>query len=204
MNHDHKIKRICVFCGSSPGSGREYQSNAEALGEVLVQNKIGLVYGGAKVGLMGKIARTVLEGGGEVIGVIPRALADREIAFREITDLRIVESMHERKALMAELADGFIALPGGLGTIEEFFEAWAWSQLGLHTKPCALLNINGYFDHLLEFLDHAIAEQFIKSEYRSMVVVSENPVTLLEMMKRYTPPPRIDKVKWARAMSKSL
>ncbi len=135
------MKRICVFCGSSPGARLEYARAARELADLLIKRNIGLVYGGARVGIMGEIASAVLKQGGEVIGVIPQELVEKEVAFTELTDLRIVGSMHERKALMAELSDGFIALPGGLGTIEEFFEVLTWAQLGLHRKPCGLLNV---------------------------------------------------------------
>ncbi|MEN4099329.1 MAG: TIGR00730 family Rossman fold protein, partial [Anaerolineaceae bacterium] len=155
------MKRICVFCGSSPGARPEYLDAAAALGQALARRGLGLVYGGGRLGLMGAIARAALAAGGEVTGVIPRGLVEREVGFTELNDLRVVESMHERKALMIELSDGFIALPGGLGTIEEFFEALTWGQLGLHQKPCGLLNVSGYFDHLVAFLDNVRAEQFV-------------------------------------------
>lgn len=183
------MKRVCVFTGSSPGGRPSYRSTAQALGEVLVEAGITLVYGGGRVGLMGEIADTVLDGGGEVVGVIPQSLVDKEVAHSGLTDLRVVGSMHERKAVMAELADGFIAMPGGLGTLEELFEVVTWAQLGFHRKPCGLLNVEGYFDPLISFLDSAVAERFVKPEHRSMLLVSEDPAGLLEELGDYRPPP---------------
>ena len=190
------MKRICVFCGSSPGAEPEYLETARRLGQALVQRKIGLVYGGARVGIMGEIAKTVHELNGEVIGVIPRDLFEKEVAFVGLSDLRVVESMHERKALMAELSDGFIALPGGLGTIEEFFEVLTWGQLNFHQKPCGLLNVAHYYDRLLEFLDVMLDQQFIDADHRQMVLVEENPDVLLERFGSYSPP-KSDKATWA-------
>lgn len=190
------MKRICVFCGSSPGGQPEYTQVAHQLGHTLVRKNIGLVYGGGRVGMMGQIAQTVLESGGEVIGVIPKRLAEKEVAFTELTDLRVVDSMHSRKALMAELSDGFIALPGGLGTIEEFFEVLTWGQLGIHQKPCGLLNVKGYFNKLVAFLDHAVGEQFVEKEHRSMILMDETPEGLLHQFESYEPP-IVDKAKWA-------
>jgi len=175
---------------------------AERLGEMLVKKRIGLVYGGGDVGLMGVIAHVVVERGGEVIGVIPKALADKEVAYTALADLRVVDSMHERKALMAELSDAFIALPGGLGTLEEFFEVLTWAQLGIHTKPCGILNVGGYYDHLLTFLDRAVHQQFITSEHRSMVLVDDDPEGLLRKFEHYTPP-KIDKAAWALGLKNS-
>ena len=154
------MKRVCVFCGSSTGARPSYARTAVKLGKILAKRQIGLVYGGGNVGLMGLIADSVLEHGGDVIGVIPRFLVHKEVAHQHLKDLRIVESMHERKALMADLSDGFIALPGGYGTLEEFCEIVTWAQLQLHPKPCGLLNVEGFYDSLLQFLDHAVAEQF--------------------------------------------
>jgi uncharacterized protein (TIGR00730 family) len=195
------MKRICVFCGSSPGSGPDYLQAAEQLGHLLASKNIGLVYGGGKVGTMGKIAESVMAKGGEVTGVIPKALVDRELAFTGLTDLRVVGSMHERKALMAELSDGFIGLPGGLGTIEEFFEVVTWAQLGMHPKPCGLLNIKQYYNRLLDFLDHTVNEKFVELEHRSMILVEENPEILLQKFETYHPPVT-DKAKWALNLSK--
>jgi uncharacterized protein (TIGR00730 family) len=184
------MRRLCVFCGSSSGLRPEYQTAAETLGRALSDRGIGLVYGGAHVGLMGAVADAVLRGGGggEVIGVIPRALVEREIAHRGLTELRVVGSMHERKAVMADLADGFVALPGGAGTLEELFEVWTWAQLGLHRKPCGLLNVNGYFDALGAFLDHASAEQFLRAEHRAMLIMENDPAALLDRFARYSAP----------------
>jgi uncharacterized protein (TIGR00730 family) len=189
------MKRICVFCGSSPGARPEYVEAARRLGRTLASRRIGLVYGGAKVGTMGRLASAALEAGGEVIGVIPERLVAKEVAFTELADLQVVGSMHERKARMVELSDGFIALPGGLGTFEEFFEALTWAQLGLHRKPCGFLNVCGYYDKLIAFLDHAVAQQFVKSEYRAMVLIDEDPEGLLEKFAAYQPP-EIDKAAW--------
>ena len=169
------MKRICVFCGSSPGARPEYIKTARELGTALAKNKIGLVYGGAKVGMMGAVASATMEAKGEVTGVIPKELVKKEVAFTGITDLRIVNSMHERKALMADLSDGFIALPGGLGTIEEFFEVLTWAQLGIHKKPCGFLNVSGYYDKAIEFIDHAVEEQFIGPASRSLILADESP-----------------------------
>ena len=194
------MRRACVFCGSGYGSQPEYIDAAEELGSVLAREQIVLVYGGAKVGLMGVMAKSILKAGGEVIGVISRGLVDREVAFTELPDLRIVDSLHERKALMAKLSDGFIALPGGLGTTEEFIEALTWAQLGLHDKPCGLFNAAGYFKSLLDFLDHAVEHRFVETEHRNMILVDEDPVRLIEKFKGYEPP-RIDKARWAIRMT---
>ena len=194
------LKNICVFCGSSHGSNRLYSNVTEDLGRVLLKRRFSLIYGGARIGLMGSIASIIHQQGGEVIGVIPRALVDREVAYKDLSDLRIVDSMHERKNLMFQLSDGFIALPGGLGTLDEFFEILTWAQLGIHTKPCGLLNINGYFDHLIAFLKHAVNEYFLDSEYLDIVLIDENPDFLLDKMMSYLPP-KIDKAK--RALQKS-
>ncbi|HKJ17708.1 MAG TPA: TIGR00730 family Rossman fold protein [Xanthomonadales bacterium] len=182
------MKRICVYCGSNPGRLPEYTEAAEQLGALLASNGMGLVYGGASVGIMGRVADATLRGGSEAIGVIPAALASKEIAHAGLTELHVVESMHERKAMMAELSDGFIALPGGWGTIEEIFEALTWAQLGFHRKPCGLLNIAGYYDHLEAFLEHAMKEQFVKSEYRPMIMIENNPEILLDRFRTYQPP----------------
>lgn len=177
-----------MFCGSSPGRRPEYIEEAEALGQVLVQAGIGLVYGGASVGIMGRLARAVLDAGGEVIGVMPHQIAEMEVAFTDLADLRIVGSMHERKALMAELSAGFIALPGGLGTLEEFFEVLTWGQLGMHAKPCGLLNVAGYFDPLIRFLDHTMEEQFVHAAHRDMIVTADSADQMIERFKAYQPP----------------
>lgn len=196
------MKRICVFCGSSPGARSEYVRAARLLGRMLIRKNIGLVYGGGNVGIMGEIAHTVFEEGGEVIGVIPKKLAEKEVSFTELTDLRVVSSMHERKALMAELSDGFIALPGGFGTIEEFFEVVTWAQLGIHHKPCGLLDVCQYYSKLISFLDHAVDQQFIQSDHRSMILIDESSEALLEKFEVYQPP-RVDKTQWALGMINS-
>lgn len=183
-----KIKSICVYCGSSPGRLDAYATAARALATSLVEQNIRLVYGGANVGIMGLLADTVLQLGGEVVGVIPEALVQKEVAHTGLTKLYVTQSMHERKTLMAELSNGFIALPGGIGTLEELFEVWTWAQLGFHDKPCGLLNIEGYFDSLALFLDHAVAEQFVKQPHRSMLIVESDPEAILERFRNYTPP----------------
>jgi uncharacterized protein (TIGR00730 family) len=190
------IRRLAVFCGSNPGARPEYIQAARSFGKLLVERGIGIVYGGSNVGLMAALADAISDGPGDIIGVIPRMLVEREVANRALSDLRIVESMHERKALMAELADGFVALPGGIGTLEEFFETWTWGQLGMHTKPCGLLNVASYFDPLLAFLDRAVAEKFVRDVHRAMVVVESDPAVLLARFESYEPP-RI--VKWINA-----
>ena len=190
------IRRLAIFCGSNPGARPDYVEAARSLGRLLAQRGIGVVYGGSNVGLMAALADAMMDELGEIIGVIPRMLVDREVANTALSDLRIVGSMHERKAMMAELSDGFIALPGGIGTLEEFFETWTWGQLGMHAKPCGLLNIAGYFDPLLEFLDHAVAEKFVRDVHRAMVVVESDPVALLSRFESYEPP-RV--VKWLNA-----
>jgi hypothetical protein len=173
------FKRICVFCGSSPGARPSYTAAAVSLATHLVANNISIVYGGGNSGLMGVLANTVLELGGEIIGIIPRGLVEREAAHSRLPDLRIVDSMHERKALMAQLSDAFIALPGGYGTFEEFCEILTWTQLGIQRKPCGLLNVDGYYDHLLSLFDHAVAEQFVKPAHRAIVVADTVPETLV-------------------------
>ena len=188
------MKKVCVFCGSSFGAGSEYSNAAVKLGEEIVKRNLGLVYGGARVGLMGEIASTVLKGNGDVTGVIPKQLQEKEVAHNGLTDLRVTGSMHERKAMMAELSDGFIAMPGGLGTIEEIFEVLTWAQLGFHNKPCGFLNVAGYYDHLIKFLDHTVQEEFIHPGYRSMILVDDNPGALLDKMETYQPP-QVDKAK---------
>ena len=182
------INTICIYCGSSSGRHEKYDSAANALAEALVSRNIKLVYGGTDIGLMGVVANQVLNLGGEVIGVIPKALALKEVAHKHLTQLHITESMHERKMMMAELSDGFIALPGGIGTLEELFEIWTWAQLGFHNKPCGLLNINGYYNSLIGFLDHVLAEQFVKKEHHAMLLVETNPNTLLDRYSNYQPP----------------
>ena len=182
------MTRLCVFAGSSSGSRPEYRTAAESLGRELAARNIGLVYGGARVGLMGAVADAVLAAAGKVTGVIPGALAEKEVAHTGLTDLRVVSSMHERKALMSELADGFVALPGGWGTLDELFEILTWAQLGIHRKPCGLLNVSGYFDGLLSFLEHSYAEGFVRREYQSMITVADSPGGLLDKLAAYRPP----------------
>jgi uncharacterized protein (TIGR00730 family) len=175
---------ICVFTGSRHGGSPEYaQAAAECAGE-LVERGFGLVYGGGNVGLMNVLANTALEAGGYVIGVIPDALVTKEVAHTGLSELRVVHSMHERKALMAELAGGFVALPGGIGTMEEFFEVLSWAQLGLHNKPCGLLNVNGYYDSLIHFLDHAVAQNFVKPKHRALLVIENQVTQLLDRFER--------------------
>jgi uncharacterized protein (TIGR00730 family) len=182
------VKRVCVFAGSSAGSRPEYRQAAAELGRVLTARRIGLVYGGARVGLMGILADAVLASGGDVTGVIPSALVAKEVAHDGLTDLRVVGSMHERKAIMADLADGFIALPGGWGTLEEFFEVLTWGQLGLHRKPCGLLNALGFFDGLLAFVGHSVREGFVRPEYRSLIAIADSPAALLDRLAATRPP----------------
>jgi uncharacterized protein (TIGR00730 family) len=181
------VERACVFCGSSPGARPQYTEATEDLGSLFVQHGITLVYGGASVGLMGRLADTVLSEGGEAVGVIPRALVEREIAHLGLTELHVVDSMHERKALMADLSDAFVALPGGLGTLDELFEVYTWAQLGLHRKPCGLLNVEGYYQDLADFLDHAVGERFVRDEHRDMLIVEEDPARMLERLQGFDP-----------------
>jgi len=182
------LKSICVYCGSSPGRLDAYADSARTLGKALVARGIRLVYGGASIGVMGIVADAVLEAGGQVVGVIPKPLARREVIHTGLTEIHLTKSMHERKSLMAEMSDGFIALPGGIGTLEEIFEIWTWAQLGIHAKPCGLLNIEGYFDKLTSFLDGATEEQFIKQEHRSMLLVDTNAHKLLDRFSTYEAP----------------
>ena len=182
------MNRICVFCGSRPGARPEYAAGARELGAALVEAGLTLVYGGGRVGLMGIIADEVLARGGEVIGVIPRQLWKREVGHAAVADLRIVGSMHERKALLSDLADGFVALPGGVGTFEEIFEVWTWAQLGVHRKPCGLLDLGGYYRPLLGFLDQATAEGFLDPVTRRSLIVEEEPAELLRRFATYEAP----------------
>ncbi len=183
------FQRLCVFCGSSTGNRPEYGTAAATLGDILVQRGIELVYGGGNIGLMGILADRVLERGGRVIGVIPESLMAYEVGHRGLTELRVVSSMHQRKALMSDLSDGFVALPGGFGTIEEFCEVVTWSQLGIQSKPCGLLNVERYFDPLLELFDHAVREKFLREENRRLVLDDTDPVRLLEKMAEFKPEP---------------
>jgi len=183
-----KIKKICVYCGSSPGKNPAYSLAAASLARVLCDRGIGLVYGGAAVGVMGTIANAVLEAGGEAIGVIPKSLAIKEVAHANLTELHVVASMHERKAMMAELADGFIALPGGWGTLEEIFEMLTWAQLGFHDKPCGLLNIDGYYNGLISFLENSFEQKFVNELCRPMLMKAQEPVALLDQFAAYRAP----------------
>ena len=185
--------KICVFCESSVGARPAYAAAAKKLGELMARRGIGLVFGGTCIGLMGTIADAVLEGGGEAIGVIPGGLTQREIAHRGLTKLHIVESMHQRKALMAGLSDAFIAMPGGYGTLEEFAEIVTWLQLGIQIKPCALLNIEGYWNGLLAFLDHAVEEEFVRQENREMILVGTTVEEVLEKIQSWKPPGHVEK-----------
>jgi uncharacterized protein (TIGR00730 family) len=181
--------RICVFCGSTSGRRPEYAAAARALGAELARRGIGLVTGGGHVGLMGAVADGALEAGGEAIGVIPRALMDRELGHRGMTELRVVETMHDRKALMAELSDGFAALPGGIGTLEELFEAWTWSGLGIHRKPVGILDVGGYWEPILAMGERMVAEGFLLPHLRASLLVAGEPGALIDAMVRYEPPP---------------
>lgn len=194
------MKRIVVFCGSSLGNEAQFEQGATALGKVLTRQNIGLVYGGAKVGLMGAMADTVLEHRGEVIGVIPTFLSSKEIAHDGLTELVLVKSMHERKAKMLELGDGMIAMPGGFGTLEELFEVLTWAQLGLHQKPIGLLNTGGYFNALLKMANQMVDSGFLKPEHRAMLLESTDPETLIDQMKAYQAP---EAPKWLKNTEQS-
>jgi uncharacterized protein (TIGR00730 family) len=181
------MRRVLVFCGSSPGRLPAYVEAATALGNELAARGMGVVYGGAQIGVMGALADAVLAQGGEVIGVIPRLLLAKEVAHTGVKDMRVVETMHERKALMESLADGVMALPGGFGTLEELFEITTWAQLGIHTKPVALLNVAGYWDQMLAFIDHMVAERFLRREQVDAMMVGDSPAELLDRMAQYQP-----------------
>jgi uncharacterized protein (TIGR00730 family) len=182
------VARVCVFCGSSPGRGEGYLGAARRLGTALARHGFGLVYGGASVGLMGAVADAALAAGGHVTGVIPTALVNKELAHPGLSDLRVVASMHQRKATMADLSDAFIAMPGGIGTLEETFEILTWAQLGLHAKPCAFLDVGGYYQRLLAFLEHGIAERFVRPEHRAVFLVDAEPDRLLDRLATFSPP----------------
>jgi uncharacterized protein (TIGR00730 family) len=182
------MKRICVFCGSNPGLRPDYAAAAQGLARVMAKRGIGLVYGGGHVGLMGIVADTIMAEGGEAIGVIPEALLRREVGHHGLTELHVVRSMHERKQLMADLSDGFIAMPGGYGTFEEFCEVITWSQLGIHPKPCGVLNVLGFYDALLAMFDHGVKEGFIHSQHRAMVLEDTDPGALIDGMAAFVPP----------------
>lgn len=183
------MNSVCVFCGSNSGNGASYLLAAQRLGRIIAEKNLTLVYGGGNVGLMGELANTVLQYNGKVIGVIPQDLVARETALRDVTDLRIVNSMHERKALMSELSDGFIAMPGGIGTLEEFFEIWTWAQLGIHSKPVCLFNANNYYDLLIKFIYNIVSENFVKEETLQMILIESDPEALIEKMKSFSPVP---------------
>lgn len=182
------MRRICIFCGSKPGVRPLYREGARRLAECLLERGLGLVYGGASIGLMGEVAAAMVRGGGEVIGVIPQALVDKEVAYSQLEDLRVVSSMHERKAMMAELSDGFIALPGGLGTLEELFEILTWAQLGMHRKPAGILNLGGYYDPMLTFLQHTRDEGFISQWHMDLLLAEDEPAQLLQRFDAYAAP----------------
>ncbi|MBB3930683.1 hypothetical protein GGR25_001722 [Kaistia hirudinis] len=188
--------KVCVFCGSSEGVRPQYREAALALGRAIAARGDELVYGGSKVGLMGAVADATLGAGGRAIGVLPRALRDKEIAHEGLSELHIVESMHQRKAMMADLSGAFVALPGGMGTFEEVFEIWTWAQLGYHRKPVGLLDIEGYYDRLLAFLDQTVEEGFVKPEHRRMAIVETDPALLLDRFATYEPP---TVAKWIKA-----
>ncbi len=187
------MKRICVYCGSSLGRDPIYVQSAKALAAALAQRGLGLVYGGASVGVMGTIADEVLSHGGEVVGVMPDSLAQKELAHPNLTELYIVDTMHTRKAKMASLADGFIALPGGMGTLEELFEMLTWAQLGFHQKPIGLLNIDGYYDALLRFIDHTVQEGFVRPTHRKLLLEATSAEALLAQFETYHP---VEVTKW--------
>lgn len=176
------MRSVCVFCGSNTGAGEAYADAARALARAIAGRGLRLVYGGGSIGLMGVLGDAALAAGGHVIGVTPRRLLEKELVHPGLTELRVVGTMHERKALMAELSDGFIALPGGLGTLDELFEALTWTQLGIHRKPCALFDVDGYFEKLIAFLDHAVAQRFVKVEHRSMLITERAPEALLDRL----------------------
>ncbi|MBW3628694.1 MAG: TIGR00730 family Rossman fold protein [Gemmatimonadetes bacterium] len=182
------IQSLCVFCGSSTGRDERYAGAARDLGQLLAAEGIRLVYGGGRVGLMGVVADAVLAAGGTVTGVIPRPLWAREVGHTGLSELHIVETMHERKARMVELSDGFVALPGGMGTLDELFEVWTWAQLGIHAKPFGVVNVGGYFDALLAFLDHTTGEQFVLPQHRAMLMAHPTPALLLELLRAWKPP----------------
>ena len=182
------MKRICVYCGSSPGERPDYRDAAVALAREAVARDLAIVYGGASKGIMGVLADAALDAGGTVLGIMPHSLVRKEIAHQGLSELRVTETMHERKAMMAELADGFVALPGGFGTLEEIVEALTWGQLRFHDKPCGLLNVAGYYDRLGRFLEHAEAEGFVRAAHRRMLLIDDDPSSLLDAFARYQPP----------------
>ncbi len=197
MNPAGRFSNICVFCGSSPGADEVYAQQAEALGAEIARRGYGLVYGGGNLGLMGAVSRAAFAGGAAVFGIIPGPLAAKEIAGETIGNLEVVETMHQRKARMAQLSDAFVTMPGGIGTLEELFETISWIQLGIHSKPMGLLNVNGFFDHLLQMLQYQIAQEFIADRYRSLLVVSDDPAELIDGLLRHDTP--ASSVQWISA-----
>ena len=187
LNFGGQMKSICVFCGSSPGRRTEYHAAARALGAALAMHEIKLVYGGGRVGIMGILADAVLAAGGSVTGVIPDHLWEREVGHTGLSELHIVHSMHERKAMMANLSDAFVAMPGGVGTLEEFFEIWTWGQLGLHKKPFGILNVAGYYTPLVQLIDHMVTERFLPEQHRALVLIDDNPARLLTRLSTHRP-----------------
>lgn len=181
------MKSVCVFCGSSSGKGVKHLLAAQKLGEIIVRKNLSLVYGGGNVGIMGELANTVLKYNGKVTGVIPENLVKREAALKEVTELVVVKSMHERKAKMSELSNGFIAMSGGIGTLEEFFEVWTWAQLGIHSKPIGILNTDDYYTKLMDFIHHSVEQEFLKKENLDMIIVDNDPENLINRMKVYKP-----------------
>lgn len=181
------MKSICVFCGSSSGKGVNHLKAAQKLGKIIAEENITLVYGGGNVGIMGELANTVLQYNGKVIGIIPEDLVAREAALKEVTELRIVKSMHERKAMMSELSEGFIAMSGGIGTLEEFFEAWTWAQLGIHNKPIGILNVDGYYDRLIDFINISVEQEFVYKNNLDMIVIDKDAKSLIGKMKDFKP-----------------
>lgn len=189
------MKRICVFCGSSKGAKPVYEESAKALGRLIAENGLELVYGGGDVGLMGAVARGALGAGGRVIGIIPTSIYDKEVGNPGVTELYVVNSMHERKTMMAALSNGFVALPGGFGTLEEFAEILTWSQLGFHNKPCILLNVAGYYDKLLDLVDHFVEEGFVMPKLRELVLKADTPSEVFEVLGKYKP---VNLHKWVK------
>ena len=181
------MKSICVFCGSSSGKGVNHLTAAQKLGKIIAEENITLVYGGGNVGIMGELANSALQYNGKVIGVIPEDLVAREAALKEVTELRIVKSMHERKAMMSELSEGFIAMSGGIGTLEEFFEAWTWAQLGIHNKPIGILNVDGYYDRLIDFINVSVEQEFVYKNNLDMIVIDKDAKSLIGKMKDFKP-----------------
>ena len=181
------MKSICVFCGSSSGKGVNHLIAAQKLGKIIAEENMTLVYGGGNVGIMGELANTVLQYNGKVTGIIPEDLVTREAALKEVTELKIVKTMHERKAMMSQLSDGFIVLSGGIGTLEEFFEVWTWAQLGIHNKPIGILNVDNYYDKLIEFIDHSVEQEFVNKNNLNMILIDKDVSSLMERMKEFKP-----------------